>query len=431
MENIIILFVILGLIFVNGFFAAAEMALVTVKPQAIKHKAETGNKNAILLKKVTIDATRYLSTIQVAITLAGFLSSAFAGARLSSNLVALFADINIVLPNNIAVIVITIILSYITLVFGELVPKRIAMRHALAYALIAAKPVWIIMIITKPFVKLLSLSTNLVLKLFRVNPISPEEKIKERDIKEMILLGHFQGLYAKSEKEMIENIFTFDDLTAENIMTPRVHVKMIQETSTVKEVMHFVQTYGYSRIPVYGASRDHIEGVLIVKDLLIDTVDINDSIKPLLRKPYVIPKHTKINELFKSMKQTKEHLAFIIDEYGGFEGIITMEDLIEEIVGDIFDEHDQLDADIKKENSHTYLVNGHVHIQDVNRKLNLKITLLHPEYDTLSGFVIYHLGKIPQTPGDTFVDNNITYKVVKITKKRVDLIRIILPTSGE
>lgn len=430
MENIIILLVIVALIFVNGFFAAAEMALVTVKPQAIKHKAKEGNKNALLLQKVTKDATRYLSTIQVAITLAGFLSSAFAGARLSSNLVALFADMNIVLPNNVAVIVITIILSYITLVFGELVPKRIAMRHALGYALIAAKPVWIVMIITKPFVKLLSLSTNLVLKLFRVDPISPEEKIKERDIKEMILTGHFQGLYDRSEKEMLENIFTFDDLTVENIMTPRVHVKMLKDTSTIKDVITFIKTSGYSRIPVYGSSRDNIEGILIIKDLLTEAIDLSDPIKPYLREPTFIPTHIKINDLFKTMKDSKEHMAFIIDEYGGFKGLVTMEDLVEEIVGDIYDEHDSIEDDIKKENSHTYLVNGRLHIQDVNRRLHLHIKLLQPEYDTLSGYVIHHLGKIPKTPGDTFIDNDITYKVVKITKKQIEQIRIILPKSS-
>ncbi len=429
MENIIILLVILGLIFVNGFFAAAEMALVTVKPQAIKQKAEDGNKNAILLKKVTKDATRYLSTIQVAITLAGFLSSAFAGARLSSNLVALFDRFNIALPNNVAVIVITIILSYITLVFGELVPKRIAMRHALGYSLIAAKPVWIVMIMTKPFVKLLSLSTNLVLKLFRIDPISPDEKIKERDIKEMILTGHFQGLYARSEKEMLENIFTFDDLTAENIMTPRVNVKMLKDTSTVKDVMAFIKSYGYSRIPVYEATHDNIKGVIIAKDLLAESIAKTDSIKPLIREPYLIPTHIKINDLFKTMKQMKEHMAFIIDEYGGFKGLVTMEDLLEEIVGDIYDEHDISDDDISKENNHTYLVRGQIHIQDVNRRLNLNIERLKPEYDTLSGFVIHHLGKIPKTPGDTFKVNDITYKVIKTTHKRIDLIRIILPTT--
>lgn len=429
MENIIILFVILGLIFINGFFAAAEMALVTVKPQAIRQKAADGNKNAILLKKVTNDATRYLSTIQVAITLAGFLSSAFAGARLSSNLVAMFANINITLSNNVAVIVITIILSYITLVFGELVPKRIAMRHALTYALVAAKPVWIVMIITKPFVKLLSFSTNVVLKLFRVDPMSPEEKIKERDIKEMILTGHFQGLYERSEKEMLENIFTFDDLTAENIMTPRVHVKMVRDTSVIKDVIDYISTYGYSRIPVYGTSRDNIEGLVIAKDLLTEPRDAAQPIKPFLRDPYVIPKHTKINDLFKTMKHKKEHMAFIIDEYGGFKGLVTMEDLLEEIVGDIYDEHDLSEDDIKKENSHTYLVNGRLHIQDVNRRLHLDIKLHHPEYDTLSGYVIHHLGKIPKTPGDTFNADGIRYKVAKITKKRIEFVRIILPKT--
>jgi putative hemolysin len=273
------------------------------------------------------------------------------------------------------------------------------------------------------------MSTNLVLKVFGVDPISPKEKIKERDIKEMILTGHFQGLYDRSEKDMLENIFTFDDLTAENIMTPRVNVKMIKDTATIQDVMTFINRYGYSRIPVYGTSRDNIEGIIIAKDLLTPTMDVNDRIKPFIREGYFIPKHTKINVLFKTMKQSKDHMAFIIDEYGGFKGLVTMEDLLEEIVGDIYDEHDHLETEIKKENSHTYLVSGRIHIQDVNRRLQLNIKLLQPEYDTLSGFIIHHLGKIPNTPGDTITVNDITYKVVKTTKKRIDLIRVIFPQT--
>lgn len=414
LDNIWSLFILIFLlILINGFFAASEMALVSMKKQPMKKLAKKGNKKAILVLKVTEDSTKYLSTIQVAITLAGFMSSALAGARLSSTFVDLFLSMGMVISTSLAVVIITLILSYLTLVLGELVPKKLALANPNKFALISIRAVYIVMIITKPFVWLLSISTKAVLKLFRFNQERAKESITEDEIRRLINLGQIQGLYKNQEKEMLENIFKFDDLTADMIKTPRTKTYGVDINLDKKDILLQIIESKYSRVLIYDKDLEHILGIIHIKDILIfaSKKNIEDlDIKSLLRKPNYVPKDIKISKLFKTMQINNQHFALLVDQYGGFDGIVTLEDIIEEIVGNIYDEHDISNKHINKIDENTYIIQGDTSIKDINDLLNLSLEENDEKYYSLSGLYIYLLGHIPKA----LETKEITYKNIKL-----------------
>jgi putative hemolysin len=338
-----ILLIIILLTAVNALFAASEMALVSIKPSTMYQLKQNNSKNSHILEKVTRDSTKYLSTIQVAITFSGFLSSAFAGSQLSVYLVTFFDNMGIQIANNIAVVIITIILSFFTLVFGELVPKRVALSKSIKIALFSAPIIYVVMKVFAPFVWLLSISTRGVLKVIRIKVSKKEEQVTEKDIRELIVYGHIEGLYQEQEKEMLEKIFLFDDLSVDSIMTPIEDVVWINSSDLNESMMDQVIKSKFSRIPVYKDSKDNIQGVVIIKDILNQMYlekDVNIDVAEIIRAPYIVLDTFKINRLLLDMKKRKEHLAFIIDERNKVIGIVTLEDIIEEIVGEIYDEHD-------------------------------------------------------------------------------------------
>lgn len=339
-----ILLVIVLLTGVNALFAASEMALVSIKPSTMYQLIQKEQKNSYILEKVTKDSTKYLSTIQVAITFSGFLSSAFAGSKLSVYLVSFFESINMTLPNNIAVIIITILLSFFTLVFGELVPKRVALSQSVKIALFCAPIIYVVMRVFAPFVWLLTFSTRLVVRIFGIKSKHKEEHVTEKDIRELIVYGHIEGLYQEQEKEMLERIFLFDDLSVSSIMTPISDVTWIDLDNLDNDLVEKVIDSKFSRIPVYKGKKNNIQGVLIIKDILAHinkTKSFNIEVSDVIREPYVVLESMKINRLLLEMKQRKYHLAFIINETKKVLGIVTLEDIIEEIVGEIYDEHDK------------------------------------------------------------------------------------------
>jgi putative hemolysin len=390
----------------------------------MNHLANEGNKKAKLVLKVTEDSTRYLSTIQVAITLAGFMSSALAGARLSLNFVAFFANYGVVINQNLAVVIITLILSFVTLVLGELVPKKLALSNPNKFSLFSIYVVYIVMIVTKPFVWLLSKSTQAVLLLFGKAASKDHDEVTEDDIRHLIVLGQVQGLYKDQERKMIENIFRFDDLKAYMIKTPRTKVYGLDINLPKKTLIKKMVASKYSRIIIYDQDIDHILGIIHVKDLLealsqekLDDIDI----KSILRKPYYVPEDIKVNILFKRMQHTTEQFALLVDEHGGFEGIVTIEDMLEEIVGDIYDEHDQLPNQIKKIGENRYIVKGDLTILDLNKYLNLDIDESHESFQTLSGLYIHLLGYLPTKKVDQLIKyENITLKINRMKNKFID-----------
>ncbi len=426
----VVLLLIALLILINGFFAAAEMAFVSLSESDQKKLKAKDSRQGRALGVVVKDSTRYLSTIQVAITFAGFLSSAFAGSELSESVVGLFQKMSIVIPESVAVILVTVVLSYVTLVFGELVPKRIAINHAAKFAMFSAPTVLIVMKLTRPFVYVLSKSTDLVMRLLGLRREKEETKLSESELREMIVRGHLHGLYGKHEKKMIESIFRYDDMKVSKIMTPRPDIIGINDTDPTDVMINQVIQSKYSRLPVFHQAPDHVVGVLLAKDLLAAMVHPDHDaidLKRLLREPYFVYENTTINVVFKLMKTNRQHLAFVIDEFGGLEGIVTMEDIIEEIFGDIDDEHDKGERALQKVGEDTYLVDGLMTIDDLNHSLSLVIPIDDKRYQTIAGFMIDQMNEIPTSiPLDPVRVGDIDFYIEDLTKHRINQVRLVI-----
>lgn len=426
------LLLLIFLTLVNVFFASAEMAAVSVNKNKIKILAENeGNKKAELILKLLEEPTKFLSTIQVAITLSGFLASASAATSFSKPLGKLLAQWGIGYPynENISLVFVTIILSYFTLVFGELVPKRIALQKAEFISLFSVKIIFTVSKITSPFIKLLSLSTNFVLHLLGMKDEKLEENISKEEIKSMIEAGQANGVFNETEKEMINSIFEFDDITAGETMIARTDVYMVNIDVPVSEYIDELLSKKYARVPVYQKTSDNIIGILHMKDVVIEARKNgfeNVDIKGILHKPYLAPESKKIDELFKDMQKNRKSMAIIIDEYGGFAGIITMEDLVEEVMGEIEDEHDISSPQITKIDKFTYMVNGLISLDELNEKFGVNIE--SKGYNTLSGYITSIIGVVPNKiyEGKELDTDKLRLKIEKTKENRVEKVKLIL-----
>ncbi|HHW70111.1 MAG TPA: HlyC/CorC family transporter [Clostridiales bacterium] len=427
--EILVLFI---LIMLNGFFAASEIALISLNDNKIKAMAEEGDKKAIQINNLLKEPSKFLATIQIGITLAGFLASAFAADTFAEKLVYLIKSTGITISEvwlrNISVIFITLILSYITLVFGELVPKRIAMKKAEAIAEFVVGPISSLFIITSPFVKLLSLSTNFFVKLFGIDPYEEDDIITEEEIRMMIDMGEEKGTIDYIEKEMLNNIFEFDDKTVTDIMTHRTDIVAIPIEASLADIVELINKEGFTRFPVYEEGIDNIVGILHAKDI-IKHIDIdkirgtNFEVRDLIRPPYYVPSSKKTDELFRELQRNKVHMAIIIDEYGGTAGIVTMEDLIEEIVGNILDEYDEEEKNFEKQDENTFIINGTVNLEVVGDFFDVKLPV--DEYETLSGFIIGQLGMIPQEGEQPEIEyNGLIFKVEEVEEKRIAKVKV-------
>ena len=417
---------ILVLTLLNAFFASAEMAIVSVNRNRIKMLADDGNKKASLLVDLLEEPNKFLSTIQVGITLAGFFSSASAATGISEVIGASLSQLGIPYAQSISLVVITLLLSYFTLVFGELVPKRIALQKSEQMAMLSVRPIVFVSKFAKPFVKLLSLSTNLLLRVIGMSDTDLEEKVSREEIKSLVDAGEEYGVINQIEKEMINSIFDFDDKLAKEVMTPRTEVYMInsQLPLSIEELLE----ENYSRIPVYEGDMDNIIGILYLKDFLHEAYQVgfeNVDIKKLLHRPYFVPECKNIDQLFKELQKSKNHLAVLIDEYGGFSGIVTIEDLIEEVMGDINDEYDDDDPVIRKIDNDTYIVNGLISIKELNDKLQLNLDEETEDYDTLGGFLINQIDYIPSETEECMVEyENLVFKIECVKDKRIEMVKI-------
>lgn len=420
------LLLIFILTMVNAFFASAEMAIVSLNKNRLRMLAEEGNKKALLLEKLLEEPSKFLSTIQIGITLAGFFSSASAATGISDDFAQVLKGAGIPYSSQIALVVITIILSYITLVFGELYPKRIALQKAESIALFAVTPIMFISKATKPFIRLLSFSTNLLVKITGHDTENLEEKVSKEEIRSLIEVGQEHGVINETEKEMIESIFEFDNKRAEEIMTPRTEVFLIDITSSSMEIAKKLLEEQYSRIPVYEEDSDNIIGILYLKDYFLEASKHgfeNVEIRSILRTPYFVPETKNIDDLFKELQKSNNHMAILIDEYGGFSGIVTIEDLIEEVMGNIFDEYDEVECDIMKVDNNTFIVNGLLAIDEFNDYLDTNLQCEHSE--TIGGFVVNLLGSIPTEEEDQIVEyENLVFKIEDVKEKRIEKVRV-------
>lgn len=418
MSQIIVLAI---LILINAFFAATEIAFISLNDAKIEKQAKEGNKKAKQIKKMLREPSKFLATIQIGITLAGFLSSAFAADAFADDLAPMLQNLiplGLTAWRNISIILITIILSYFSLIFGELVPKRLAMRNSEKIAFGTIGIIRTISIITAPFVKLLTASTNGVSKLFGISG-TDEGTVTEEEIRMMVDVGEEKGSIKEEERELINNVFEFNDKVVSEIMIHRKDIYAIDINSDIDNILKELDEYKYSRIPVYEENIDNIVGMLFIKDLLAN-VNKKEKVKiaKIIREPYFVSENKPIDELFRDLQKNKHQLAIVLDEYGGTAGLVTMEDIIEELVGNIFDEYDEEEKEFEKIDDNTFLISGSVSIHDLRKILGVEIP--EGEYDTLSGYLIELLGRIPSDDEKPVIETKrVTYKIEDYEEKRI------------
>lgn len=416
------------LILVNAFFAATEIAVISLNINKLKKEAEEGDKTSSKLLKMAENPSGFLSTIQIGITLAGFLGSALAADTLSDRLAAQLMVWGMDLPyatlNTISVVIITIILSFFTLIFGELVPKRIAQQKPEFVARLACKVISVLAAIMRPAIWFLSVCTNFVLTILRFKTDGDEETVTEDDIRLMVDAGGESGSIEEDEKEWIQNVFEFNDTTVEEVMTRSGDIIAIQEGMHNAEILSIIKESGRSRLPVYGEDINDIKGILYARDFLMNLTDDNmKKLTELLRPAFLVPETIHADKLFSEMQSKKQHMAIVIDEYGQTSGLITMEDLLEEIVGNIYDEFDGEEEEeaISKIDDNLWKVKGSLSIVDLKEALDLDINEDELDYDTVGGMVFSQLTEIPQE-GSTFsVDvEGLHIEVTKVEDRRIE-----------
>lgn len=426
------------LIALNAVFASAEIAIISMNDNKLAKMAQKGNKKAIKLAKLTSKPARFLATIQVAITLSGFLGSAFAADNFSDKLVALVMKTGINIPektlDSIVVILITLILSYFTLVFGELVPKRVAMRKAESLALGMASMITFISKAFAPLVFLLTASTNLVLRLMRIDPDAADDDVSEEDIRMMVDAGSEKGAIDSTEKEFIQNVFEFDDLAVEEIAVHRTEVSLLWMEESVEEWNKTINGSRHTMYPVCDETVDNIVGILNAKDYFRLSDKSKDNIlKNAVTPAYFVPESIKADVLFKNMKDSRNTFAVVLDEHGGTTGIITMSDLLEQLVGDFdADRPEKTEPAIQSLDSKTWKILGTAELDDIERELG--VSFGDNENNTFSGLIFDTLGAVADD-GSSFELNayNLIIKVTGVTDHQVDsaVVCLDLPLDKE
>ena len=422
------LLVLVILILINAFFAAAEIAVISLSETKLRRQADDGDRKAKKLLMLMQSPDRFLSAIQIAITLAGFLSSAFAADSFAGRLVHYlteekgFTAIPTATLNTIMVVLITMVLSYFSLVLGELVPKRIAMKKTEAVARVTVGAVTAVADVFRPVIWLLSKSTNGVLRVLHIDPKADEEDVSEDEIRMMVDLGEERGAIESTEKELIDNIFEFNNTTAEDVMIHRTDMVMLWVGDTKDEILSTIRASGLSRFPVYEENADDIIGILSTREYLLNAQSEQPKpMRELLRPAYFVPESVRTDVLFRDMQSKKIHMSIVVDEYGGTSGLVTMEDLLEEIVGNIYDEFDpQEEKDIEKLSDNLWRISGSCELEQVAEALGVTFPE-DEESDTLGGLVFAQLSFIPQD-GSQFTVNacGLHIEVQEFNDRRVE-----------
>ena len=416
---------------INAFFSMSEIAIIAVNDTKIKRMAAGGHKPAAKIVRLTGDSSRFMATTQVGVTLAGFLSSAVAANSFSGPLSGVFEKIAWMssgAASTISTVLITILLSLFSLVFGELVPKKLAIQRAEQISFRVAGLLIFFGKIFRPFVWLLSKSTNFIAKLLGVDPNADQHTVTEEEILMMVDVSGEAGAIEQSEREMIENIFEFGDTTASEIMTHRTEIVAVENTDSLSEIVRVAMEEGVSRIPVFEDNLDTILGIVYAKDLLrfvgsgeTDGITAADVMRPV----YYIPESKKLSSLFSEMTEKKVQLAVIVDEYGGTAGLVTMEDLIESIVGSIQDEYDDEDAEISQVSDNCFTVDGTTAIDEVEELIGA--SLPEGDYDTIAGYIVTEIGRIPEIgehPSVTVGGATLTVELVE--EQRISKVLVVV-----
>lgn len=430
------------LILVNAYFAATEIAVISLNENVLRREAEEGDKKAAKLLKIVEAPTRFLSTIQIGITLAGFLGSAFAADNFAGRIrdwavlkwqldAATAAAVN-----TLAVILITIILSFFTLVLGELVPKRLAMQKTEEVARFTCGVVSFLSAVMRPLIWLLTVSTNGMLRLLHIDPNAKEDEVSEEEIRMMMDIGEEKGAIESGEKEMIDNIFEFNNMTAEEVMIHRTDVVMLWAQDSDEEIIRTIRETGLTRFPVYEEDADDVIGILNTRTYLLNAREEQPKpLRELLTPAYFVPESVRTDALFRDMQAKKIHMAIVVDEYGGTSGIITMEDLLEEIVGNIYDEFDPQDEqEIVPLGENLWRIAGSADLEKVAEALGVELPE-DEEYDTLGGLVFAQLAVIPEDGSHPEVDVcGLHIRVEELSDRRVEwatVSRLEIPPQNE
>lgn len=431
--KVVLLFI---LTLLNAFFAMSEIAIISLNDTKIDKLAEEGHKKAKQVKKLTENSSNFLSTIQIGVTLAGFLTSATAAQSFATMLTDALANTAVanVVPlgiiSGVSTVLITLVTSYFSLVLGELAPKKIAMQKPEKVSFAVVPVLLFVSKVTKPFVKILSVSTNAVVRLFGLDPNADEEEVTEEEIRMMVDVGQEKGVIEDVQKEMINNIFEFDDIDVADIMTHRTDMACVDEEDSLAEAIQLSMEEGYSRIPVYEEDPDNVVGIVYIKDLLKyigSALPETLQLKDVMRKAYYVPESKRCGALFAEMTEKHMQMAIVVDEYGGTAGLVTLEDIVEAIVGNIQDEYDNEDEEISKINETTFTIDGVTDLEEVEEQLGIQFP--EDDYDTLGGFIISQLGFLPQDGDMNAVEfENIRFTVLNVEDRRIGKVKVeILP----
>ncbi len=431
--KVVLLFI---LTLLNAFFAMSEIAIISLNDTKIDKLAEEGHKKAKQVKKLTENSSNFLSTIQIGVTLAGFLTSATAAqsfATMLTDALAKTAVANVIplgIISGVSTVLITLITSYFSLVLGELAPKKIAMQKPEKVSFAVVPVLLFVSKVTKPFVKILSVSTNAVVRLFGLDPNADEEEVTEEEIRMMVDVGQEKGVIEDVQKEMINNIFEFDDIDVADIMTHRTDMACVDVEDSLAKAIKLSMEEGYSRIPVYEEDPDNVVGIVYIKDLLKyigSVLPETLKLKDVMRKAYYVPESKRCGALFAEMTENHMQMAIVVDEYGGTAGLVTLEDIVEAIVGNIQDEYDNEDEEISKINETTFTIDGVTDLEEVEEQLGIQFP--EDDYDTLGGFIISQLGFLPQDGDMNAVEfENIRFTVLNVEERRIGKVKVeILP----
>lgn len=418
------------LIALNAVFACTEVAVISTNDVRLDKLAASGNKRAVRLKKLTDSPTRFLATIQVAITLAGFIGAAFAADSFSEYLTSAILKTGIGIPaaviKKVSVILITLVLSFFTLVLGELVPKRVAMKDPEKIALAMSGAITLVSKIFAPFVWLLNASANGILRLLGIDPESEDDAVTEEEILMMSDAGAEKGTIDEDENRIIKNVFAFDDMTAEQVCTHRTDVDVLWNDDDVSIWEETIHRTRHSAFPICGESVDNVIGVLNAKDYFrLEDKSKENIMKNAVREPSFVHENMKADRLFDEMKQRgADHFAVVVDEYGGMSGIITITDLVEELVGDFADDpEDEPAVRLEKTGENIWTVPGITSLSDICEELD--VVLPADKFETFGGYVIAELGEIPKDGSQlTLKAGGLSIEVLEIKHHRIEVCRV-------
>jgi putative hemolysin len=429
------LFVILVLILTNGYFAATEIALISLRKSRVRHLVKVGNQRARLIQRLQEDPQRFLATVQIGVTLIGSLASAIGGIIAIERLMPLLQS----MPNEfirsaaepISIGLVVAVITYITLVVGELVPKSLAIRYAEQISFFTAAPIDFLSRIFRVVLRLIEWSNNVVMGVFKISTEQEPVLVSEDEVKYLIREGRKTGVFEPSEENLIHSVFKFTDTVVREVMVPRTDIVAVESGYDLQTILETMNAKGFSRLPVYAGSIDNIIGIVYLKDILsVHVAEQPFSLESVLQKPYVVPPNKNVSVLLKEMRERRIHLALVGDEYGGIDGLVTMEDLIEEIVGDIRDEQEKVLREIEEIAANRYIIDGKTDIGKLNEQLGVSIP--EDEFETIGGFVLGLFGRLP-AEGDQVRYENLLFTVLRLRKNRISRVRVLkyIETSEE